>query len=113
MLASASMSVALILSQRDSAVGLLEAALPSPLAADLLSKLANDQIFATIGIAQLTTSRQGGPPALRALPTSDGWQLDGIIPWATGRPSHSGSLPEPRRTITGSCCSRCEPRWRE
>ncbi len=84
MLAGASMSVALILSQRDSAAGLLESALPSPLAADLLSKLADDRIFATIGIAQLTTSRQGGPPALRATPTGDGWQLDGIVPWATG-----------------------------
>jgi alkylation response protein AidB-like acyl-CoA dehydrogenase len=84
MLASASMSVALILSQRDSAVGLLEGALPSPVAEELLSKLAGDQIFATIGIAQLTTSRQGGAPALLATPTNDGWQLDGVIPWATG-----------------------------
>jgi alkylation response protein AidB-like acyl-CoA dehydrogenase len=36
------------------------------------------------GIAQLTTSRQGGPPALRASSMSEGWQLDGIVPWATG-----------------------------
>ena len=84
MLASGSMSVALILSQRDSAVGLLEGALPSPLAIDLLAKLADDRIFATIGIAQLTTSRQGGPPALRATPKAGGWQLDGVVPWATG-----------------------------
>ena len=84
LLAGASMAVALILSQRDSAVGLLENALPSPLAAELLSQLAEDHAFATIGIAQLTTSRQGGPPALRATPTNDGWQLDGVVPWATG-----------------------------
>jgi len=83
-LASASMSVALILSQRDSAIGILETAMPSPLAANLLSRLALDQIFATIGLAQLTTSRQSGPPALRAVQTSAGWQLNGIIPWATG-----------------------------
>ena len=62
----------------------MRGALPSPLAAELLSQLADDRIFATIGIAQLTTSRQGGAPALRATRTSDGWQLDGVIPWATG-----------------------------
>jgi len=83
-IAGASLAVALILSQRDSAVGLLESALPSPFAAELLGKLADDSIFATIGIAQLTTSRQSGPPALRATASDDGWWLDGMIPWATG-----------------------------
>jgi alkylation response protein AidB-like acyl-CoA dehydrogenase len=83
-IASASLSVALILSQRDSAIGLLESASTAPVATELLPQLARSQIFATIGIAQLTTSRQGGPPALQATADEDGWRLNGIIPWATG-----------------------------
>lgn len=83
-IAAASLSVALILSQRDSAIGLLESALPAPIASELLPKLASNQVFATIGIAQLTTSRQGGAPALRATADKDGWRLNGVIPWATG-----------------------------
>jgi alkylation response protein AidB-like acyl-CoA dehydrogenase len=48
--------------------------------------LADNEFFATIGIAQLTTSRQGGPPALRAMAVgaAGGYRLRGVIPWATG-----------------------------
>jgi butyryl-CoA dehydrogenase len=44
------------------------------------------RISATVGIAQLTTSRQGGEPALRAARAGNGgnWRLDGYIPWSTG-----------------------------
>jgi alkylation response protein AidB-like acyl-CoA dehydrogenase len=41
-------------------------------------------MFATVGIAQLTTSHQRGEPALRARRESDGWHIDGLIPWSTG-----------------------------
>jgi len=85
-LARASLAVSLILSQRDAAVGLIESS-DSRLRDELLPKLARGEIFATVGIAQLTTSRQGGPPALRATPLGDGaYRLDGLIPWCTGAP---------------------------
>ncbi len=91
-IASASLAVALVLSQRDSAVGLIEGAVPvvskveppAELPAKLLRRLAGNELFVTIGIAQLTTSRQGGPPALSATPVDNGYRVDGSIPWSTG-----------------------------
>jgi alkylation response protein AidB-like acyl-CoA dehydrogenase len=62
-LARASLAVALVLSQRDSAVGLVDAA-QSEIRREMLPRLASDEVFSTVGIAQLTTSRQGGPPAV-------------------------------------------------
>jgi alkylation response protein AidB-like acyl-CoA dehydrogenase len=85
-LARASLAVSLLLSQRDAAVGLIESS-DSPLRHELLPNLARGETFATVGIAQLTTSRQGGPPVLRATPLSNGtYRLDGLIPWCTGAP---------------------------
>ena len=82
-IATASLAVALIVSQRDSAAGLIEGA-TTPIAHDVLGRLAVHKAIATVGIAQLTTSRQGGAPALRAVRTAGGYTVDGIIPWATG-----------------------------
>ncbi len=83
-LASASLSDALILSQRDSAIGLIEGGEGGELRKEVVPKLARSEAFATVGIAQLTTSRQGGRPALTATREGDGYRIDGIIPWATG-----------------------------
>ncbi|HMB95732.1 MAG TPA: acyl-CoA dehydrogenase family protein, partial [Tepidisphaeraceae bacterium] len=83
-IAAASLTTALILTQRDSAVSLLAAAESSPLRDELLSQLAKNEIFTTVGIAQLTTSRQRGGPALRASRIENGYHLNGEIPWATG-----------------------------
>jgi alkylation response protein AidB-like acyl-CoA dehydrogenase len=74
-IARKSLGLALILTQRDSAVGILAAA-------DHREILTQVQFgaFVTVGIAQLTTSRQGATPAVA-------WKdhhLDGVIPWATG-----------------------------
>src|SRR5688500_4939954 len=83
--ARASLNVALILSQRDSAVGMIDGAESSARRGELLSDLARaDAPFTTVGIAQLTTSRQGVPPVLRATPHRDGYRVDGYIPWSTG-----------------------------
>src|SRR5439155_8582711 len=41
-------------------------------------------MFATVGIAQLTTSHQRGAPALLARHETDGWHVKGLIPWSTG-----------------------------
>jgi alkylation response protein AidB-like acyl-CoA dehydrogenase len=82
-IARASLALALILSQRDSAVGLIEGS-ESAAAKELLPRLTSGETFSTVGIAQLTTSRQVGPPAVRAMRRDEGYQLDGLIPWCTG-----------------------------
>ena len=82
-IAAASLAVALVVSQRDSAA-LLVAGGENAELRDQLGRLAENQFFATIGIAQLTTSRQGTVPALLATPTDHGFTLTGVIPWSTG-----------------------------
>lgn len=43
------------------------------------------ELFATVGISHLTTSRRHvSKPVLLATPQGDGWRLDGISPWVTG-----------------------------
>jgi alkylation response protein AidB-like acyl-CoA dehydrogenase len=74
-LARKSLALALILTQRDSAVGIIAAGGNDRLLAEV-----RDGAFVTVGIAQLSTSRQGGAPALAY---RDG-RVDGVIPWATG-----------------------------
>ena len=53
---------------------------------DLLPKMASGELFATVGISHLTTSRQHvSQPVCRAAPQSDGsFILDGYCPWVTG-----------------------------
>jgi alkylation response protein AidB-like acyl-CoA dehydrogenase len=80
-IASASLATALIVSQRDSAVGLIDGGENAELRAQILPALASGEIFSTIGIAQLTTSRQGG---LRAIADGNDYRLEGVIPWSTG-----------------------------
>ena len=51
----------------------------------ILPRLAAGAEWTTVGIAQLTTSRQhDGRPALAAVGDGDAWQLDGTCPWVTG-----------------------------
>ena len=83
-LATASVATALIFTQRDAAAGLIDAATDSPRRTKMLNRLAKNEIWATVGIAQLTTSRQGGTPALAAERIEGGYLLNGIIPWCTG-----------------------------
>jgi alkylation response protein AidB-like acyl-CoA dehydrogenase len=83
-IASASLATALVLTQRDSAVGMITASQNSALREELLPALARNSIFATVGIAQLTTSRQHGEPALIASKVDGGYRINGIIPWSTG-----------------------------
>ena len=83
-LASACLTTAFILSQRDAAVRQLLKG-PTHLKARYLPGLAAGTHFLTVGLSQLTTSRQHQGPALRAHPASDGgFVLDGEIPWVTG-----------------------------
>jgi alkylation response protein AidB-like acyl-CoA dehydrogenase len=83
-LATASVATALILTQRDAAVGLIDAAIDCPRREKMLNRLAKNEIWTTVGIAQLTTSRQGGAPAVKAQRIDRGYLLNGTIPWCTG-----------------------------
>ncbi|NNM88391.1 MAG: acyl-CoA/acyl-ACP dehydrogenase [Phycisphaerae bacterium] len=83
-LARRCLTTALILTQRDSAVGFLLSAAEAPASTPLLRSMARGTVFATIGIAQLTTSGRHLPPAVVAHRTSDGFRVSGRIPWVTG-----------------------------
>jgi alkylation response protein AidB-like acyl-CoA dehydrogenase len=78
------LTTALALTQWASACRLLAAA-DDPLRRLILPRLASGEETTTVGIAQLTTSRQHqGTPALRAARRDGGWRLDGVCPWVTG-----------------------------
>lgn len=83
-LASASLSTALILSQRDTAVAYIDSAPQNDLRNAILRELCSGQTYATIGISQLTTSHQSGQPALKYEKMDTGYKLSGLIPWSTG-----------------------------
>ncbi|MCA9131684.1 MAG: acyl-CoA/acyl-ACP dehydrogenase [Planctomycetales bacterium] len=52
----------------------------------LLPPMASGELFATVGISHLSTSRQHlARPVLTAVPEAEGrWRLDGYSPWVTG-----------------------------
>ncbi len=81
--AAGSLSLALILTQHDGACQLLQSGDNEELAGRVLPRLAVGECLATIGISQLTTSHQGGSPALQAVPNEDGYLLNGFMPWVT------------------------------
>jgi butyryl-CoA dehydrogenase len=83
-LAAACLTTAFILSQRDAAVRRIRDSGRDDLCRELLRPLACGGHFATVGLSQLTTSRQHGGPALRVTATADGFRLDGSMPWVTG-----------------------------
>ncbi|HEX4590993.1 MAG TPA: acyl-CoA dehydrogenase family protein [Gemmataceae bacterium] len=83
-LAAACLTTAFILSQRDAAVRRIRDTGRDDLCRELLRPLACGGRFATVGLSQLTTSRQHGGPALRVEETADGFVLDGVMPWVTG-----------------------------
>jgi alkylation response protein AidB-like acyl-CoA dehydrogenase len=85
-LAGACLTTAFILSQREAAVRRIIDSPHAALRGELLPLLARDERFATVGLSQLTTSRQHGQPALRARAEGDDFILDGVIPWVTGAP---------------------------
>ncbi len=112
-LARRCLTTALILTQRDSAVGFLVSAAHAPISVQLLRSIARGTVFATIGIAQLTTSGRHLPPAVVARRTSGGFVVFGRIPWVTGaEPAHRiivGAATEDGRQILIALRSR-QPR---
>lgn len=85
--AGSCLTTALAFSQWAAAVRIITAA-DASIQATLLPALARGDAFTTVGLSQLTTSRQHlGRPALVARPAGTGWRLDGLCPWVTGADS--------------------------
>jgi butyryl-CoA dehydrogenase len=82
-LAAACLTTAFIFSQREAAVRWVVGA-NEALRLRYLPALARGELFATVGLSQLTTSRQHRPPSLRAQPAGPDYRLDGTVPWVTG-----------------------------
>ena len=85
-LAGACLTTCFLLSQRDSACRRLRDSGHEALCRRLLPDRASGQRFATVGLAQLTTSRQHVRPVLTARLDDGGVRLDGVMPWVTGAP---------------------------
>ena len=77
------MSTALILTQRDAACEFIAGCHDEAIKAEFLPRLARHEVMTSVGISQLTTSRQGGRPAMLAEPTAGGYRLRGSMPWVT------------------------------
>jgi alkylation response protein AidB-like acyl-CoA dehydrogenase len=84
-LATGCLTAAFIVSQREAAVRRLRASPNRELQDRVLPLLARGELFTTVGLSQLTTSRQHQQPALVATPIEGGgYRLNGIVPWVTG-----------------------------
>jgi alkylation response protein AidB-like acyl-CoA dehydrogenase len=83
-LAGACLTSCFLLSQRDAACRRLRDSGSDALREELLPGLARGERFATVGLSQLTTSRQHVKPSLAASLNSTGLVVDGVIPWVTG-----------------------------
>jgi alkylation response protein AidB-like acyl-CoA dehydrogenase len=84
LLAGSCLTTCFILSQRDAAVRRIRDSGNEALCRELLRPLACGGRFATVGIAQLTTSRQHQKPAMVVRETATGFVFDGFMPWVTG-----------------------------
>lgn len=85
--ASACLTTALAVTQWASACRILATG-PESHCGPMLRRLVRGEETTTVGIAQLTTSRQHvGGPALVARRRGDSWRLEGHCPWVTGADS--------------------------
>lgn len=84
-LSEACLTTTFVLTQRTGACNRIALSENTRLREELLPPLARGELFATVGISHLTTSRQHlSRPVLRAQETTDGYVLDGFSPWVTG-----------------------------
>jgi alkylation response protein AidB-like acyl-CoA dehydrogenase len=82
-LAANCLTTAFILSQREAAVRQLLKG-PDSLQGQHLPRAVDGSELLTVGLSQLTTSRQHAGRALRATPLGrGGFRVDGVIPWVT------------------------------
>jgi len=83
-LANACLTTTFILSQREAAVRRLLASKNLTLVQKVLPGVTAGDAFISVGVSQLTTSRQLRGPALAVTAETNGYRLDGLIPWVTG-----------------------------
>ncbi len=83
-LARVCLTTCFLLTQRDAAVRRIAMSRRTHLCEELLPALARGDAFATVGIAQLTTSRQHLAPVMRAEMRDQVISLDGAMPWVSG-----------------------------
>jgi alkylation response protein AidB-like acyl-CoA dehydrogenase len=102
-LARACLTTCFLLSQRDAAARRIAASDNTELCRELLPPLARGERFATVGIAQITTSRQHTRPAMQAKLDASHIGLNGSMPWVTGadRAAHiiTGAVLEDGRQV--------------
>jgi len=84
-LAAACLTTTFIITQRTGACRRIAGCRNEALKQRLLPGLASGELFTTVGISHLTTSRRHlGRPVLTAEATAGGFRLDGVAPWVTG-----------------------------
>jgi alkylation response protein AidB-like acyl-CoA dehydrogenase len=84
-LAAACLTTTFILTQRSGACSRIAASDNEYVQRSFLPGLASGQLFATVGISHLTTSRRHlAKPVLAARESAGGFVLDGYSPWVTG-----------------------------
>ena len=84
-LSAACLTTTFIITQRTGALQRIAGGQSDELKEKLLPPLLAGEIFATVGISHLTTSRRHlGQPVLAANETTTGFRLDGYSPWVTG-----------------------------
>jgi alkylation response protein AidB-like acyl-CoA dehydrogenase len=82
-LAGACLTSGFILSQREAACRRVRDSGNEALCRELLPPLARGERFMTVGLSQLTTSRQHVQPSCTVREQADTLILDGVIPWVT------------------------------
>lgn len=98
-LSEACQTTAFILTQRNGACQRIAACLNEALKARLLPALGKGELFATVGISHLTTSRQHWKrPAVSAELDGNEIRMSGVIPWVTGA-AYADVI------VTGGTCS--------
>lgn len=86
-LAEACLITTFVLTQRNGACQRIAGSDNEDLKTDLLPRLAAGEIFATVGVSHLTTSRQHlRRPAVAVRATDRGFIFNGTVPWVTGAP---------------------------
>lgn len=81
-LAEADLATCFVLTQRNGAVQRI-ASSRNATVHRWLPRLASGELFATVGISHLTTSRQHTAPPVRVTEKGDAFVLSGTVPWAT------------------------------
>jgi alkylation response protein AidB-like acyl-CoA dehydrogenase len=97
-LATACLTTAFVLTQRNGACQRIAGCENNDLKADLLPDLCSGETFATVGVSHLTTSRQYlKKPAVQVRLTDSDVIFNGTVPWVTGA-NHADYI------VTGGTC---------